>query len=171
MLRRNTVGRGVVEEAERRMGTWSEVAQSYERRSESGRTKFHWVLTSARSILARIGTGWLLVQVKRRSRSGISTRPTSSIQELNIFASLASRFPFDCSEEERSRLKTPTTTQGPEILAATEVSSARKNRFVEALTGAVIISNMKERSDVVEEKIVVRRKMRERERDWLQTKR
>ena len=52
-----------------------------------------------------------------------------------------------------------------------KLSEREKNRFVEALTGAVIISNMKERSDVVEEKIVVRRKMRERERDWLQTKR
>ena len=48
-------GLGVEEEADRRIGTWSEVERENDRNSESESDAFHLVLTSALSRRARVG--------------------------------------------------------------------------------------------------------------------
>ena len=87
LFRRKMAGRGTFVAAERSRRMWSEVVLVRDLREVSGNVVFQAVLTSERSRRTRVGEGWLLVQVKRRSRSGVSTRQRSSIVELNKSAS------------------------------------------------------------------------------------
>jgi len=87
VVQAENAGRGTFVAAERSRRMWSEVVLVRDLREVSGNVVFQAVLTSERSRRTRVGEGWLLVQVKRRSRSGVSTRQRSSIVELNKAAS------------------------------------------------------------------------------------
>ena len=128
--------RGILVQAVRSKGTWSEQKRVREERVVLGKIASHSTLTKHLSSLTRVGSARLLLQVYARSASGISMRQREFIRSLKLFASAKLKLSLFLSAGLRVRLKSPITIHAPQMVAATDASSVKKPCFSSRRTGA-----------------------------------
>jgi hypothetical protein len=106
-------------------GLWSDVFLGRVVREVEGKEEVWELFTKARSRRANVGTERMFDQVKRQSCNWSSATPRQSIVLLNREQRWLSRWPRFLSAAPLNMLKSPTNSQGPEILGRRSASSAK----------------------------------------------